>query len=293
MPKSSHVPKELKGFSEIFNKLSQKYEQSRVWSDYLAFEVYKLYSDQVLAQKEAGNVLLQYEEDEHHLFDKLSQEAWQVFTQYIGVTNWYDLFGTFHERLNTKTSLGQFFTPESICNLMRNILEGPMDKPGTIKGKKILDPTCGSGRNLLAYYARQPENYFFGSDIDLDCCKMSIINFAWHGITGEIVHKDALSSDCFWHGWDIVSKDEDLIVPFQVLPIEKEGSFIWQQEQYLIQQSQKRAQEQIEQTRKDKAKQLALDMEIPMTNHTLSSKTGHKRDGTGPAIGNGEQLTLF
>lgn len=47
------------------------------------------------------------------------------------------------------------------------------------------DPTCGSGRLLLAYHARNPGNYLIGEDINRTCCLMTVCNMLIHGCVGK------------------------------------------------------------------------------------------------------------
>jgi type I restriction-modification system DNA methylase subunit len=58
---------------------------------------------------------------------------------------------------------GQFFTPDSVCELM-----GAMSVPTerTAEPRTINDPACGSGRMLLSVAKRQPHWEFTGQDVD-------------------------------------------------------------------------------------------------------------------------------
>lgn len=76
-------------------------------------------------------------------------------------TSWYDPFGDLYMALVSKSaqqSQGQFFTPVHICDLM--ILCTQTEEKKT--GQRMGDPTCGSGRLLLAYHAQNPGNYLIG-----------------------------------------------------------------------------------------------------------------------------------
>ena len=87
-------------------------------------------------------------------------------------TSWYDPFGDLYMALvskSTQQSQGQFFTPVHICNLM--VLCTQTEEKKT--GQRMGDPTCGSGRLLLAYHARNPGNYLIGEDINRTCCLMT------------------------------------------------------------------------------------------------------------------------
>ena len=95
--------------------------------------------------------------------------------------------------------LGQFFTPVSICELM--VLCTRTEKGAT--GKCISDPTCGSGRLLLAYQVHFPGNYLVGEDISRTCCMMTVCNMLIHGCVGEVICHDSLMADKFTDGWKV------------------------------------------------------------------------------------------
>lgn len=107
-------------------------------------------------------------------------------------TSWYDPFGDLYMALVSKSaqqSQGQFFTPVHICDLM--VLCTQTEEKKT--GQRIGDPTCGSGRLLLAYHARNPGNYLIGEDINRTCCLMTVCNMLIHGCVGEVICHDSLT----------------------------------------------------------------------------------------------------
>ena len=53
--------------------------------------------------------------------------------------------------------------------------------------------------------SREIATDFFASDLDLICCKMSLLNFMMHGMCGVIIHQDALMQD-FRNAW-VVNED--------------------------------------------------------------------------------------
>ena len=65
------------------------------------------------------------------------------------------------------------------------------------------DPTCGSGRLLLAYHARNPGNYLIGEDINRTCCLMTVCNMLIHGCVGEVICHDSLNPGNFVDGWKV------------------------------------------------------------------------------------------
>ena len=112
---------------------------------------------------------------------------------------WNDIFGEMYEFITgngKKSGLGQFFTPGHICDMMVKMIT---DKENS--GKNILEPCCGSGRFILASHAHNPMNFHYACDLDLICCKMTVVNMIIHGCKGEVVWKDALDPTSFRHGW--------------------------------------------------------------------------------------------
>lgn len=93
---------------------------------------------------------------------------------------------------------GQFFTPETVCEFMAGVTSP--------KGDTIHDCCCGSGRLPLAGLKKSRENgkepWLYGSDIDLRCCRMTLLNFCLNSVRGEVVHQDALLFKQ-WQVWHI------------------------------------------------------------------------------------------
>lgn len=163
-----------------------------------------------------------------------SKELYDVYVVLVNELNeqlrkheWYDIFGRIYEELvagkGRRQDSGQFFTPPSICNLMSEISSG---KDENCVGGNISDPTCGSGRNLLAFHALHPGNYHVGEDLDQTCCMMTVCNFILHGVNGEVVWHNSLDPDDWKGGWRV---NEGLNNPFSkyygiphVRPMEKE-----------------------------------------------------------------------
>jgi type I restriction enzyme M protein len=137
-------------------------------------------------------------------FYGLMAEWIQATKKQIAHAGWYDAFGYLYESLvvsKSKTKLNaQFFTPPELCNLTVR-LRGEQEKLKE-EWRRINDPTCGSGRILLAFHAYDSGNYLYGEDVDRTCCMMAVCNFLIHGCVGEIIWRDTLKMD--WrYGWNI------------------------------------------------------------------------------------------
>ena len=117
-------------------------------------------------------------------------------------TDWYDPFGDLYMALasrGTQQVQGQFFTPVHICDLMVMCCETGEKKTG----QRMNDPTCGSGRLLLAYHVRNLGSYLVGEDINRTCCLMTVCNMLVHGCVGEVIWHDSLDPKNFMGGWKV------------------------------------------------------------------------------------------
>lgn len=120
---------------------------------------------------------------------------------------WCDPLGCTFEQIRGRydaSKSGQFFTPESLCDLMADLV---FDGVGCGKrecgafGRRVVvaDPSAGSGRNLIAFarrYNGKPREelpYFVAEDIAPLCCKMCAINLMMYGLPGEVVCHDTIA----------------------------------------------------------------------------------------------------
>lgn len=108
-----------------------------------------------------------------------------------------DWFGSVYESMfqskGKASSLGQFYTPESLCHMMAQMTV----KKGA-SHEVYNDCACGSGRTLLAAFQQvgfDKFNRFVAGDIDPVSCKMCALNMMIHGMIGEVKQQDALKQD--------------------------------------------------------------------------------------------------
>ena len=145
-----------------------------------------------------------YGKEDNLAFHSMMRTYFEVMECELKKKAWYDAFGDLFQAIHVKgNNNAQFFTPPSLCDLMAETLletyHGEEPTARTTFGKRIVisDPSCGSGRNLLAAKAifdrkQWREPYLVCEDIDLTCCKMSAINMAMHGCFGEAICHDTL-----------------------------------------------------------------------------------------------------
>lgn len=100
---------------------------------------------------------------------------------------WLDVFGNLYEEMylsrGKASKTGQFFTPQSVSDLMARI-----STLGAGDHGKVNDCAAGSGRLLLAHYMEK-------SKLDHLAGKMCALNFMVHGMYGRVECRDTLRMD--------------------------------------------------------------------------------------------------
>ncbi len=143
-----------------------------------------------------------YKRQENVAFMNMVQEWIRIMERETRTDGWCDPFGDLYMVLasqGAKQSQGQFFTPEHICELMVSCAILSENTPG----RRVNDPTCGSGRLLLAWHSHCPEAYLVGEDINRTCCLMTVCNMLVHGCVGEVICHDSLNPQDFVDGWKV------------------------------------------------------------------------------------------
>ena len=116
---------------------------------------------------------------------------------------WSDAFGSLYEEKIKSgykaSSMGQFFTSDSLCELIASVGKQGEYTP------LIYDPACGSGRLPLAVWGlvdKKKFHYFVLGDLDPLSCKMSALNMMFNGMFGIVERRDALTKK-FFNGYII------------------------------------------------------------------------------------------
>lgn len=139
----------------------------------------------------------------------------------------YDVLGEFYETNLYRKGASQYFTPWPICKFMaectaeqvKEKIEGKTEAP-----LRILDPSCGSGRMLMASQKINGQQHeYYGVDIDHTCIKMTALNLIMSGLFhGEALCADALIPEDFSMSY------RTSFIPFGIFRIQdKENSPLW------------------------------------------------------------------
>ncbi len=236
--KTKDVPHDFRSFYELFRRLEYKHDYSIVFDDMLSAMMNYFTPPNI--ENFDVSIFNKYTKDERLLIGQMIPELIRLFDRKINhdECKWFDLFGDFYEALasrSKKSGLGQFFTPEPVVDMM-TLMQAGKDENPTGKGITVSDPTCGSGRFLIAFQGHFPGNYLYAEDIDPICCKMTCINMMLHGCEGQVVQHDALNPDDYQRGWKINHNIRIYGLP-SIIPIEKEQSVVyqmWQQQKIRV-----------------------------------------------------------
>lgn len=198
------VPCELKEFDKVFQRLSYGLTDSEVFDDFLLWIIAGFSYDIKWEPR------YKYTKEQTMMFLDLFSELVNTMQMMLKKQEWYDPFGSIYESSisshGRRCGAGQFFTPCTVVDFMVEIqcigtkIEKELDD---LTGAHIhvSDPTCGSGRMLVAFHAKNPGNFLYGEDIDRTCCLMTVCNILIHGGVGEVVWHDSLDPDSWYDGW--------------------------------------------------------------------------------------------
>lgn len=113
------------------------------------------------------------------------------------------VIGDVYEEIGAQADdFGQYFTPWDLCRLKAQLItDGRNPDASQDDPMSVSDPTCGSGRLLVAGAKRLREQYpdtpvvATGVDKDATCARMAVINLALAGIPGKIRYGDSLTME--------------------------------------------------------------------------------------------------
>lgn len=120
---------------------------------------------------------------------------------------WLDVFGMLYEDMyltaGKASKTGQFFTPQSVSDLMSSIIGSSKNEAANVKidGHKVNDCASGSGRLLLSHFMKMSKEnplngrlyYYIAQDSDPLVCKMCALNMMAHGMNGVVICQDTLA----------------------------------------------------------------------------------------------------
>lgn len=187
---------------KLFDQLAYTRDYTGVFSDFIDWLVWQHHFP---LHDETTNPLSKYKKEEQEWFVSINTviktecltriSLWCRQTQDEEITpSWYDPLGRMYECItstNKSSRMGQFFTPESIVEMMVQVTFSGVDG-----FTRVLDPACGSGRMGIAanihLMAKGVPSWVTMIDIDPLCAKMTAINMCLNGVVGEAVCMNGL-----------------------------------------------------------------------------------------------------
>lgn len=124
-----------------------------------------------------------------HMFGELVAQSEQTHNDIK------DLLGDLFQGAITYGEAGQYLSPMPICRLMAQVTIGDASVEEAVMKKSVVDPTCGSGRMLLAVAEIHRNWEFVGQDIDRRCVQMTAINLALRNLYGYVIFGNSLSDE--------------------------------------------------------------------------------------------------
>jgi hypothetical protein len=261
------APPEIREWIKIFaSETRYRYHDAEFFGDWLTYCLWRFWNPGIPPEQETIELKdesLKVPESQHKRFAENKawwEDGWgynmkkygkkelvvmeQLFRRWIddthtgicGAYGWSDMLGEYYQFIASQgkaSAMGQFFTPQTLCEVMARIIQPgyrKFDVQGIFTGEsgeeddgmegfierfaefakelnrepfdlaaaiKVSEPCAGSGRNVLAAHAQnpRPSHPIFFSAIDLDplCVKMTLLNFQVHGVWAEVLLGNTLS----------------------------------------------------------------------------------------------------
>lgn len=184
--KEHFTHKESKQVVDMLDRLALKHGgRSRVFDDFLTVSVCALAGGTM--EEEYLAVARRYSDGEKGKrgIDHLAA----LFANVVKVMDETraDILGDVFQGAITYGDHGQYFTPESLCDLIAQLTGS--------EGKTVSDCCCGSGRMLLASAKLNRNRLFVGQDTDLRCVKITAINLALYNLYGYVILGNSLANE--------------------------------------------------------------------------------------------------
>jgi hypothetical protein len=230
--KDTPVPSQNQ-FSEALFKIAHRFSLFQVFDDFLTMSIAACTQNSLTKlsyyEDEYLETIARYKDsDLRHEFPKAFSALIFEMEDRVSSDQGNDVLGDFFEQHISNGRNGQYFTPYHICKFMASIThtDRVYDTETTRERfLRILDPSCGSGRMLLAGSAVYGSNHeYYGIDIDRTCVKMAALNLFLNGIW----HSEVMCANALIPG-DFVIAYHISLLPFGIFKIEeKEQSMLWQ-----------------------------------------------------------------
>ena len=218
--RNTEVKNHRKEFIKLLEKAAGRFGTWNVFSDFLQLaalslsnssDIYHIMNGEKIWNEREENYLRivnRYSENERKLFPQIFSEL-ILELEDACKSRYRDVLGEiFHEMEFHDKWKGQFFTPQSVSDMMGEIVlndsavEEKIAQRGFIT---INEPCCGAGSIILGAMNAMKElglnpckqALIFATDIDLRCVCMCYIQLSFYGVPAVVTQKDALSDKVY------------------------------------------------------------------------------------------------
>lgn len=197
-----------KEMTKLLNGFTPKYFIRNVFTDFIEMSGIALYNVYALDSD--------LEERFNKIKKKYTPEEFKNFPKLLGLTflgikaasenRFVDFLGDVYMQLDLgDESKDQYFTPIQISRLMADLTttnESIKEKISEKSFVSVLEPTCGSGVNILGFAQKVTDSGYdikrqmcaVGCDIDLTCVLMCYIQCELYGIPAKILYGNSVSN---------------------------------------------------------------------------------------------------
>lgn len=218
-------------FADILRQFEHHYDIRTVFDDFLTMTIcafgQKIGTGKSYDEKLYSETIAKYKDNTLRFeFPKLLAFLTDEMTHRLDSSEGWDVLGEYYELNLPRKGLSQFFTPWTLCQFMaQSACEAAREnKENGSRPLRILDPSCGSGRILMAVSRISGATQeYYGIDIDHTCAKMTALNLFLSGLfQTETMWGNALARDDFRASY-VTS-----FLPFGLFRVQqKEQSRLW------------------------------------------------------------------
>jgi hypothetical protein len=216
-------------FEKTIGRFPYHYDTRTVFDDFLTMTCCAFSQNPATGKSHDEDLYLQtiakYKDDSLRFeFPKLLACLTVEMTDRMDSDTGYDVLGEFYDQNISRKGSGQFFTPWHICMFMAKCTAESLEEDHPDRPLRILDPSCGSGRMLLASNkVNGPTHEYYGIDIDETCVKMTALNLFLSGL----FNSESLCANALIPG-DFRVSYRTSFLPFGLFRVrEKEQSLLW------------------------------------------------------------------
>jgi type I restriction-modification system DNA methylase subunit len=221
------MKKQQETFANLMDSFSYRYDLRPVFDDFLTMTMCAVTQIPCAEKSHYEDLYLEtiakYKDDDLRFqFPKLFAQLIVEMEERLDDGQGNDVLGEYYELNFCRKNSGQYFTPWPICQFMAKAICG--NEANTADIQRIIDPTCGSGRMILAAAKNMGWRHEYdGIDLDHTCVKMTAINLFLNGVFHcEVMCANALNPDDFGMSYRLS------FLPLGIFMIvDKESSRLW------------------------------------------------------------------